>query len=71
MIESYGEQIVMQWIPSLSNIPGNDKGDKKTGLGQEQIHTQTTYKTIKQIIQSYYKDNIWEKRQWVQGEMLS
>ena len=44
LIETYGVEIVMQWIPGHSNIPGNDKADTlaKKGSGQEQPPTQTT-----------------------------
>ena len=50
LIETYGVEIVMQWIPGHSNIPGNDKADTlaKKGSRQEQPHNQTTFETAKQ-----------------------
>ena len=37
LIETYGVEVTMQWIPRHSNIPGNDIADiqAKTGSRQE------------------------------------
>ena len=67
IIETYGVEIVMQWIPGHSNIPGNDKADTlaKKGSRQEQPHNQTTFETAKQIIRSHYKEE-W-LNEWAMG----
>ena len=67
IIETYGVEIIMQWIPGHSNIPGNDKADTlaKKGSGQEQPPTQTTFETAKQIIRSNYKEE-W-LNEWAMG----
>ena len=64
---TYGVEIVMQWIPGHSNIPGNDKADTlaKEGSRHEQPHTQTTLQTAKQIIRSNYKEE-W-LNEWALG----
>ena len=67
LIETYGVEVTMQWIPGHSNIPGNDIADTlaKTGSRQEQPHTQTTYETVKQIIRSNFKED-W-LNEWAMG----
>ena len=44
--------VVLQWIPGHSNIPGNDMAETlaKEGSRKEQPHTQTTLQAAKQII---------------------
>ena len=41
LIETYGVEVTMQWIPGHSNIPGNDIADTlaKTESRKEQPHT--------------------------------
>ena len=67
IIETYGVEIVMQWIPGHSDIPGNEKADTlaKKGSRQEQPHTETTYETARQIIRSNYKEE-W-LNEWAMG----
>ena len=67
LIETYGVEITMQWIPGHSDIPGNDIADTlaKTGSRQEQPPTKTTYETVKQIIRSNFKEE-W-LNEWAMG----
>ena len=67
LIETYGVEITMQWIPGHSDIPGNDIADTlaKTGSRQEQPSTKTTYETVKQIIRSNFKEE-W-LNEWAMG----
>ena len=67
LIETYGVEIAMQWIPGHSDIPGNDIADTlaKSGSRQEQPPSQTTYETVKQIIRSNFKEE-W-LNEWAMG----
>ena len=65
--DTYGVEIIMQWIPGHSNIPGNDVADRlaKEGSRQEQPATLTTFETAKQIIRSNFKEE-W-LNEWALG----
>ena len=54
LIDSYGIDITMQWIPGHSNTPGNDRVDRlaKVGSGQAQPPKKTSFNAAKQIIRS-------------------
>ena len=67
LIETYGVEIAMQWIPGHSDIPGNDIANTlaKSRSRQEQPPSQTTYETVKQIIRSNFKEE-W-LNEWAMG----
>ena len=61
LIEQFSLQIVMQWIPSHCNLPGNEVADlfAKIGASQDQPYIPVNQKTCKQIIKEK------SKKQWL------
>ena len=59
---------VLQWIPSHTGIPGNERADElaKRGASLPQIETPVTYSTCCQMIRSNLKEN-W-LNQWAIGK---
>ena len=57
LIEQFSLQIVIQWIPSHCNLPGNEVADllAKIGASQDQPDIPVNQKTCKQIIKEKSK----------------
>ena len=67
LMDTFGINITMQWIPGHTNIPGNERADSlaKRGSQEEQPNTASTLHTAKQIIRANAKEE-WMNR-WAMG----
>ena len=69
LINKYGVQVVLQWIPGHQGIKGNEEADRlaKHGASQTQPEVPVTYDTVTKMIRSSFKEEWlidWSKNYW-------
>uniref|UniRef100_A0A0B7BUJ0 RNase H type-1 domain-containing protein n=1 Tax=Arion vulgaris TaxID=1028688 RepID=A0A0B7BUJ0_9EUPU len=67
LISSFDINVILQWIPGHTNIPGNDKADHlaKQGSSKPQIDKPVSIQSIKQILKNNSRED-WLNR-WAMG----
>ena len=67
LYNAYEKKIWLQWIPGYADVAGSDTADKlaKEGAQKEQMDTDVTQETVKQILRNNSKEE-WIRR-WIEG----
>ena len=67
LMSSFDINVILQWIPGHTNIPGNDKADHlaKQGSSKPQIDKPVSIQSIKQILKNNSRED-WLNR-WAMG----